>query len=187
MTIQELIDQTPSEILIRGRSYFNNENIVELYRDEDGTWIAEVEGNYGIYEVQLKIDSRNQVDSWYCDCPFDGEICKHIAAVALAIKEKQTLDITAHTEIREETWSDLVRKAKSDDVKKFILDYGKKNKDFRHQIKLAFSKPQSVQTANNIPYYQKQISGIFEFYEDQGFIDYRSNYRASRDIDQFLP
>jgi len=186
MTVQELLDLTPSEILKRGRSYFDHGNIVELYQDEDRTWIAEVKGNYDSYQVQIETDYNKKITHYECNCPFDGQICKHIAAVALAIREKQTIDISVDTEIQEETWFDLIHKAKPEEIRKFILDYGKKNKEFRHQVKLTFSKPESVKNANNIPYYQKQISGIFEFYEDRGFIDYRSNYRASRDVDEFL-
>lgn len=85
-----------------------------------------------------------------------------------------------------ETWPDLIHKAKAKDLRKFIIDYGQNNKDFRYKITLAFSKPESAQSANNIPYYQKQISGIFDFYEHEGFIDYRSNYKASIDVDEFL-
>jgi hypothetical protein len=67
-----------------------------------------------------------------------------------------------------------------------MLDYGVKNQDFRHQIKLAFSKPVSVQNADNMPYYQGQINGIFDNYDYQGFIDYRSSRKAMRDVDHFL-
>ncbi|MBK3519006.1 hypothetical protein [Carboxylicivirga marina] len=54
MTIQELINIIPFKILQRGKNYFNGGNILQLNQSSDGTWFAEVEGNYGNYEVEIK-------------------------------------------------------------------------------------------------------------------------------------
>ncbi len=185
MTIQELINHIPSEILQRGQNYFDNGNILQLNKGSNGTWYAEVEGNYGNYEVELKADNHNNVTNYYCDCPYDGAICKHIAAVALAISEKNSIYISSDQEPQEESWEQLITDAKSNDLRNFMLDYGMKNQDFRHQIRLAFSKPVSVENSNNIPYYQNQINGIFDNYDDRGFIDYRSSHKAMNDVAQF--
>lgn len=169
----------------RGQNYFDNGNILQLNKGSNGTWYAEVEGNYGNYEVELKADNHNNVTNYYCDCPYDGAICKHIAAVALAISEKNSIYISSDQEPQEESWEQLITDAKSKDLRNFMLDYGMKNQDFRHQIRLAFSKPVSVQNSDNIPYYQSQINGIFDNYDDRGFIDYRSSYKAMNDVAQF--
>ncbi len=185
MTIQELINQIPSAILHRGQNYFDNGNILQLNKGSNGTWYAKVEGNYGNYELELKADNHNNVTNYYCDCPYDGAICKHIAAVALAINEKNTIYTPSAEEVREESWEQLIKDAEPKDLRNFMLDYGMKNQDFRHQIKLAFSRPVSVENSDNIPYYQSQINGIFDNYDDRGFIDYRSSYKAMNDVAQF--
>lgn len=185
MTIQELIDHIPSAILKRGQNYFDNGNILQLNRGSNGTWYAEVEGNYGNYEVEIEADNKINVTNYYCDCPYDGAVCKHIVAVALAINEKNTIPISSDKVPQGESWEQLIKDAKPKDLRNFMLDYGVKNQDFRHQIKLTFSKPVSVQDADNIPYYQSQINGIFENYEYHGFIDYRSAHKAMRDVAQF--
>ena len=182
MTIQELINQIPFEILKRGQSYFNNGNILQLIKGSNGTWYAEVQGNY---EVEIETDNKNDVTNYYCNCLYDGVICKHIAAVALAINEKNTIYISFDQEPQEESWEKLITDAKPKDLRNFVLDYGFKNQDFRHQIKLAFSKPASVQNSDNISYYQSQINGIFDNYDDRGFIDYRSGRKAMNDVAQF--
>jgi uncharacterized Zn finger protein len=186
MTIQELINQIPFEILQRGQNYFDNGNILQLNKGHNGTWYAEVEGNYGNYEVEIETDNKNDVSNYYCDCPYDGVICKHIAAVALAINEESTITISSDEEAIEESWEQLIKDSKPKDLRNFMLDYGEKNQDFRHQIRLTFSKPVSVKNADNIPYYQSQINGIFDNYDYQGFIDYRSSRKAMRDVDHFL-
>ena len=185
MTIQELINYIPFEILKRGQNYFQNGNILQLNKGSNGTWYAEVEGNYGNYQVEIETDNKSNVTNYYCDCPYDGAICKHIAAVALDISELDIISITSDEESNAETWEQLIKDAKPKDLRNFMLDYGMKNQDFRHQIKLAFSKPASVQNSNNIPYYQSQINGIFDNYDYRGFIDYRSSHKAMNDVTQF--
>jgi uncharacterized Zn finger protein len=185
MTIQELINYIPFEILKRGQNYFQNGNILQLNKGSNGTWYAEVEGNYGNYQVEIETDNKSNITNYYCDCPYDGAICKHIAAVALDISELDIISITSDEESNAETWEQLIKDAKPKDLRNFMLDYGVKNQDFRHQIKLAFSKPASVQNSNNIPYYQSQINGIFDNYDYRGFIDYRSSHKAMNDVTQF--
>ena len=186
MTIQELINHIPFEILQRGQNYFDNGHILEMNRGSNGIWYAEVEGNYGNYEVEIEADDKNNVTNYYCDCPYDGAICKHIAALALAINEENTFAISSDDkEANEENWEQLIKDTMPKDLRNFMLDYGVKNQDFRHQIKLAFSKPVSVQNTDNIPYYQSQINGIFDNYDYQGFIDYRSSHKAMSDVTKF--
>lgn len=185
MTIQELINYIPFEILKRGQNYFENGNILQLNKGSNGTWYAEVEGNYGNYQVEIETDNKSNVPNYYCDCPYDGAICKHIAAVALAINERNTISISYDKETQEKSWEQLIKDAEPEDLREFMLSYGLKNQDFRHQIKLAFSKPASVQNSNNIPYYQSQINGIFDNYDYRGFIDYRSSHKAMNDVTQF--
>jgi hypothetical protein len=185
MTIQELINHIPFEILQRGQNYFDNGNILQLNQGRNGTWHAEIEGNYGNYEVEIETDNKNNVTNYYCDCPYDGEKCKHIAAVALAINEKNTIAVSSDEEANEESWEQLIEDAKPKELRNFMLDYGVKNQDFRHQIKLAFSLPISVQNTDNMLYYQSQINGIFDNYDYQGYIDYRSSHKAIGDVTQF--
>ncbi|MCG8483132.1 MAG: SWIM zinc finger family protein, partial [Clostridia bacterium] len=186
MTIQELISHIPSKILQRGQNYFNNGNILHLNQGENGIWYAKVEGNYGNYDVEIEADKKGDLAGYYCDCPYDGALCKHIAAVALAINEKNIIEISLDHENQEGNWEQLIQYAKPKELKSFMLDFGLKNQDFRHQVKLAFSKPASVGNANNILYYQNQITGIFENYNYHDFIDYHNSHKAMRDIDHFL-
>ncbi|MBI9035860.1 MAG: hypothetical protein JEZ03_15470 [Bacteroidales bacterium] len=67
-----------------------------------------------------------------------------------------------------------------------MLDFGLQNKDFKHQLKLDFSKPESVQDANNITYDQSQIKGIFDNYNYGGYMDYRNTHKAINEVNQFI-
>jgi uncharacterized Zn finger protein len=76
----------PSNILARGRQYYNDGAVTDLSQEEEDTWIAEVQGT-AIYEVQVALNQDNEL-LCTCTCPYDyGEHCKHIAAVLYAIEE----------------------------------------------------------------------------------------------------
>ncbi|MBU2638557.1 MAG: DEAD/DEAH box helicase [Nanoarchaeota archaeon] len=78
-----------SEIVNRGRRYFLNGNVGAL-RFSKGTITAEVKGNYGTYDVEIEIEG-NRVADYFCDCPYNGDGCKHIVAVLykfLSVKDR---------------------------------------------------------------------------------------------------
>lgn len=187
MTIQHFINSIPETILNRGRAYLINGNILDLNKTSDGTWYAEVEGNYGNYEVLIKFDRIGQVEMYDCDCPYEGNICKHIAAVAMAIEEEMGSDNTPSDErLLEDSWEKLIQDAKPEELTEFLIDHGRRNRDFRHQVKIALSKPDIEQNADNIPYYRKLIKETFDKYEDRGgYIDYHNSFKAMSDIAQF--
>lgn len=73
-------------VLQRAREYFKSGKVEKITRISDG-YIATVKGTRK-YEVEIYFDGERIVAA-DCDCPYDyGGLCKHIAAVLLAI-EKQ--------------------------------------------------------------------------------------------------
>lgn len=75
----------PYKIVMRGEEYFDEGAVSELEETSQGEWIASVTGTED-YEVEITI-AKNEVTSWFCDCPYDGEICKHVVATMFAIRE----------------------------------------------------------------------------------------------------
>lgn len=51
--------------------------------------MAEVSGSEDeSYLVELDFSEDGEVEDWSCDCPYDwGDVCKHTAAVLLAVQE----------------------------------------------------------------------------------------------------
>lgn len=68
-----------SRILERGRRYYRTGKIKSM-KVVDDVIKARVKGNYGTYNVEIDIDDDGEIDA-YCDCPYDGDGCKHIVAV----------------------------------------------------------------------------------------------------------
>lgn len=73
------------KILMRGEEYYDTDAVSELEETSPGEWTATVEGTDD-YNVEISVNGK-EVESWYCDCPYDGEICKHVVAVLLAIRD----------------------------------------------------------------------------------------------------
>ncbi|MEO6696113.1 MAG: SWIM zinc finger family protein [Ignavibacteria bacterium] len=85
MDLNNFKTEIPSEILERGFDYFSNNKIVAIEETSDGLWAAEVIGT-DTYYVTLEVE-LNVIKNWECDCPFDGDICKHVVAVIYFISD----------------------------------------------------------------------------------------------------
>ena len=177
----------PSKIVSRGQEYFDNGHILKLHEKSKGTWSAKVSGNYGNYNVEIEADNVGGVRSYSCDCPYDGVICKHVVAVAIAIIETQTItNIEQQQPHPQNNWEHLIETANEDELRSFLRDYGSQNEAFRRHLTSTFSKQETIGGHDTIGYYQNQINGIFEDYEYGGYIDYRHSHKAMRDINHFL-
>ena len=76
----------------RGKEYFDANQVLMLQQTLDG-WSAVIEGSE-TYEVLL--EGHDVITSWQCTCPFEhGPVCKHVAAVFFAVREKIRSNVTA--------------------------------------------------------------------------------------------
>lgn len=79
---QDIQKRTSPGIYARGELYFHAGLVQGLraFAAEDKI-LAEVLGNFGIYEVSLNLSGRHLDGE--CNCPYDKSPCKHMVAVAL--------------------------------------------------------------------------------------------------------
>jgi len=87
ITLDNFESCVPYRILVRGEEYYETGAVSELEEDSPGEWTATVEGTEN-YNVEISMDGK-EIESWYCDCPYDGEICKHVVATLLAIRDNE--------------------------------------------------------------------------------------------------
>lgn len=87
--LSEFEDYVSPKIVARGENYYWEGAVFQLEEKSPGEWVAGVHGSedYRV-EVSLEDDCLNY---WECDCPYEGEFCKHVVAVLLAIREKTEL------------------------------------------------------------------------------------------------
>lgn len=87
ITLDNFENFVPYKILMRGEEYYDADAVSELEEISPGEWTATVEGTDD-YNVEISVSGK-EVESWYCDCPYDGEICKHVVATLLAIRDNR--------------------------------------------------------------------------------------------------
>ena len=87
-TIQDILGGTDPKIVRRGADYYDQNRICRLEWIKPGLCRAEVEGQCrDSYHVELRFSEEGNVLGWHCDCPYTyGDLCKHVAAVLLAIQ-----------------------------------------------------------------------------------------------------
>jgi hypothetical protein len=180
-SFEQYVNQT---ILDRGYVYYLEGAISELNREDEDQWYALVEGST-TYEVEIRLNEKGQVDDYFCDCPFDGEVCKHIVAVLFKIREN--IDITPSVQVDKnirDTWEKLVKEVPAEELRQFVKEYGIQYSNFRNQFLLNFSdySPEESEVQ-----YKEIIEGVFNEYTEYGdFADYYDLYYISRKLHQIL-
>ena len=85
VTISNFESSVPYKILKRGNIYYESGAVTELKEETPGKWTAIVKGTFD-YCVNVSLRSGN-IESCSCNCPFEGEMCKHEVAVLFAIRD----------------------------------------------------------------------------------------------------
>lgn len=86
MTLDNFENYIPTKIQMRGEAYYIDDAIKYLEEIAPGEWEATVEGSE-VYTIEVSIN-ENEITNWQCDCPYEGEICKHVVAVLLSIRKQ---------------------------------------------------------------------------------------------------
>src|SRR2546421_8400158 len=73
-----------SLIYARGEEYYQSGAIYQFSSSATGL-TAKLHGNYGDYTVKISEASAGLQTE--CDCPYDGDVCKHIVAALLRYLE----------------------------------------------------------------------------------------------------
>ncbi|NOZ33846.1 MAG: hypothetical protein GXO80_00925 [Chlorobi bacterium] len=184
MNINNFKNKINPVIFERGENYYFDNAVVDLQGTENGQWFALVEGSYADdYEVDIKINSDGEIQKYYCNCPYDGAICKHVVAVLLKIKDEKQITGT-EVKNKKEAWKEIADNVPENELREFIKKYAAKNSDFRNDLTVRFSEYSNSDTGD---IYRHTVQNIFFSAGGKyGFIDYNHIYTAMRQIDSLL-
>ena len=185
MTLDSFCDFVPSRIWQRGQDYYSSGAITSIEESQPGEWIAVVEGTDD-YTVRIVMDG-DEILEWECDCPYDGgDICKHVVAVAIAIRNMKTDDsekvlpkkcksrskngsktakwsekVAGIIAQREElAFTELLSKASADDLRLVIMEYSLKNEGIKNCL-IEFFKRKYIIREEGLVDYAEQVKEIF--------------------------
>lgn len=203
MNINNFKKHISSEIYYRGEDYYKNGYVTDIQNLDNNRWIAEVEGNYDDYNVEIHLDDQGNIKNYSCNCPYDGAICKHVVATLLEIKEELDLqnvedfDDLMHTSEKNskiadshktqkpiEEWETILNEISDQELRDFVLHYANHNIEFQDELVISLSKAQKV---INTEKYRKIITHTFNIMSDRyGYIEYRNVDDAMAPVDDLL-
>ena len=185
ITLDNFENFVPYKILMRGEEYYDTDAVSELEETSPGEWTATVEGTDD-YNVEISMNGK-EVESWYCDCPYDGEICKHVVAALLAIRDNnKRVRRRAFSKMRIVTKEEEVVQPDVDikqllsfinpqELSKFISEYASTNSEFKAAFLKRFIFKESSSTSKGKDY-RMEIQKIFNSFGDSKKSRYHNRY-----------
>ena len=179
-SVKNIKQLTPDIIWKRGEDYFESAYVQNL-KANGNIWSAKVHGTSN-YKVKIEVSDGNMI-SWKCNCPYDfGPVCKHVVAVALAISEKDKISTGSKASGEKDKWEQILNDTPKEQIIEFLIDFAKKNEDFKHQVKVYLGKPEVLSDADNTNYYRNKVSNIFSDYSEDSYDSYWDSYDDSLDV-----
>ena len=182
-TIQNFNKWIGSAILKKGEQYYKDGAVLEIEED-NGNWTAEVEGTE-TYSVNVSLIKDEEIDEYFCDCPHDADVCKHIAAVFFAIRQeiKQRIKVPARVN-KKNAFDELLSKITAEEYVKFIKQYAAKHKDFKTSFEIFFAdKDDRIDIAEK---YADLLQKLIKKYSGRGYVDYRSSSQLANEVDKLI-
>lgn len=181
-SLAQFEDQLPAALVARGKEYLATERVGELQEQGNDEWAADVYGT-NIYRVNVLLTDGRVADH-FCDCPYDGKICKHVVAVLFAIREEQETTLSRGEQQtvtkKRRNLKKLVRDISLEEYRQFVLDYAARNKTFKADFELYFAGRQGSVDADQ--QYADLAKQLIRKYARQGFIDYRANTKLAKEL-----
>jgi len=188
LNVKEFKKTVDSVIWKRGKHYFEDGAVTDLENDGDGQWSAIVTGNDD-YEVLVDIQF-DHIQEWQCDCPYDGDVCKHVVATVLAIEEEKssipvTIPIKAETlESTKMSFPQLVDSVPLEELRQFVQNYASESASFKRSFQVYFAEKNPAGGKAN---YARLIEkGLNSGMNRHGFIDYYHAPKAFKIINELL-
>lgn len=156
MNINNFHKQVSHNIYERGKEYYKYDVIDNIKHDYPDTWTAEVEGS-NLYSVEIKLNG-DEIVSWNCNCPYDyGDICKHVVAVLLYIKDNRN-EYPIPLSTSQKQLTEILKQTDNKKLISFLSQYADENPDFYRALTSNFHPKKK---ANIHVDYRKEIQKCF--------------------------
>lgn len=175
--------KAPAGILQRGLDYYNDNAIVKCIQDGNH-WKAKVQGNYGDYNVQIQLNKDDKPIGYYCNCPYDEDICKHIIATLYYIDNElnscDTQTTTNENSSEGNTKFDfnaIIDLLPEKEVRDILKTVTKSNISLQNQLELEYGKKSD--TIEIAKYQNKLRQILYGFLDDDDYLDESDSYGLS--------
>lgn len=186
-SIEQWLSSAGKKIVQRGREYYRNGHITSLELLKNGCFDAEVEGSDDDYNVSVEVNPKtNKIVRCYCDCPYDyGDICKHIAAVLLAIREGDFQKKTVSSvNTKEPDFREVILTADETRLRQFVLECAGQDENFRSRLLAAFASLPEDRTLEEIK--RKLDKAVSKLQRDTYRYDNSMEYDFQETVEEIL-
>ncbi len=183
LTLENFDKLLNKTILGRGYDYYLDGAVSDVEENKD-KWTAEVMGTE-IYNVTVSLKKGNEISEYFCGCPYDGHLCKHVAAVFYYLRHEVKERVTKPDKTGKKSQLErLLSKVTTEEFKVFISQYAAKNKDFKVALEIFFAdKDDSINIAEK---YKSIIKQLVKQASGRGYIDYRSSIGLAKEISKLI-
>ncbi|MBR4026869.1 MAG: SWIM zinc finger family protein [Lachnospiraceae bacterium] len=134
---------------------------------------------------------NNKLQNMRCTCPYayDGEYCKHMAAVLYAIEDNKIVNpsIDNHqkdTQTKEKELEKVIASIPEDKLRELVFQLASEDISLANRIYTQYS---NICGEQQILYLKKEVDRIFNQYSDRyGYIDYREMFDFVEELHTFL-
>lgn len=178
MTLSDFENHVPSKILARGEEYYISDAIEGVEEVAPNGWKATVMGSEA-YTVNISLEGE-KIESWHCNCPYDGDLCKHVVATLLTIRnqKKKKRFIPQAEEVFVVVDEEIVKHVAKDDkeideiaklvsfvdpkaLATFVCEYAATHADLRDALQQRFIPAKNK--TNPVTDYSKGIQACFTY------------------------
>lgn len=181
--IRRFLDNVDPKILARGEDYYHSGQVEGV--DWEGDHVtAEVFGSEEEpYLVGLDFSEDGELEDWFCDCPYDwGPVCKHTAAVLLAIQAEPSEKPSKRVQSPKINILPLLKSAKKEQLVQLILEHCQEDQRFQNRVlsELEDSEEQELAAVKTLV----EASSCSNTH--RGYIDMRGCDHICADLDDIL-
>lgn len=182
-TLQNFDKRIGTVILQRGKQYYEEGAVLDI-EENQGRWTAEVEGS-DIYTVTVSLKKDSEIIEYFCDCPYDGDICKHLVAVFYTLREEISNRIPVPKKPgKRNQFEDLLSMVNAEEYREFTRHYALINKDFKIAFEVFFAdKDDRIDLGEK---YRELIQKLVKKSSYRGFVDYRSSSGLAKEVSKLI-
>ncbi|WP_132051181.1 SWIM zinc finger family protein [Pseudocnuella soli] len=187
--IRQLQNHVSPEIYMRGKAYYQQQQVADLYHKGEGKWQALVLGTDD-YAVHIQL-SGNDLQKATCTCPHDADICKHIVAALLALQQEEALEeenkpaagATAAKKGRAKKEGPDIKTAlhqlSKEELLSLVLSYAAQSREFKSFLTIHLLTQKGGAGKEG---YRQAIQAAIKPYMRRGFIEYADSHKAMKPL-----
>ncbi|WP_456370910.1 SWIM zinc finger family protein [Thermodesulfatator atlanticus] len=192
MKVNAFLKEVPSQIIERAKDILNKDDLLS-FKVKDGIVKATVKGNYApFYKVEVELKDQEIID-WYCSCPYNGSVCKHVVAVVLKAFNDDFLSTEAKKATKKrkrktkaELAEEILEKLSCEELREFVREGIRYSKEWRNALlaRFAFYADPGGKTLE--AKYNAIFRHLVSSYKKHGFIDYYATMELEREVGKLL-